>query len=312
MRRPAQEHVVIGMDGAIDLHFHDHPDLFPRLGDDFDVAEAARALGMRAILIKGHHESTVSRAYLVDRVVVGLRVFGGIVLNSYVGGLNPAAVEAALRLGGKAVWMPTIDAGYHAEVHGSTGVYATQSGGLEKTEGIWILDSDGRLLPQVRDILALVAEHNVMLGTSHLSPAEIGALVPTAIEAGVEKVVITHPFYKVPNLDLDTLAALVGLGAIAEFEYCGLSPAWHVSSPEAVVEAVRRIGASRCTIVSDAGQRHNPLPPESLRVFAQTLFEKGLSLKDVETMMKGNPAELLDYDGAKTWEAADATATTAV
>ena len=80
---------------------------------------------MKAILLKCHHENTVSRAYLVQRVIPGIRVFGGIVLNYYVGGINPAAVEASLRLGGKEVWMPTVDAGYHAEVHGGTGGYDT-------------------------------------------------------------------------------------------------------------------------------------------------------------------------------------------
>src|SRR5215218_2225197 len=91
---------LISLDEAIDLHCHPYPDLFPRLADDIDIALAARDAGMRALVLKCHHESTVSRAYLVQRVVPGIRVFGGVVLNSYVGGINPAAVEAALRLGG--------------------------------------------------------------------------------------------------------------------------------------------------------------------------------------------------------------------
>ena len=115
---------LIDVAGAIDMHCHPFPDLFPRLADDIDIAIAARDAGLKALMLKCHHESTVSRAYLIQRIVPGIRVFGGVVLNSYVGGINPAAVEAALRLGGKEVWMPTIDAGYHAEVHGGTGGYA--------------------------------------------------------------------------------------------------------------------------------------------------------------------------------------------
>ena len=135
---------------------------------------------MKALVLKCHHESTVSRAYLVQRMVPGIRVFGGVVLNSYVGGINPAAVEAALRLGGKEVWMPTVDAGYHAQVHGGTGGYDAQQGGRRQTEGIWVTDADGRLKPPVKDVLALVAEHQAILGTCHLSPAEIVALVREA------------------------------------------------------------------------------------------------------------------------------------
>lgn len=287
---------LVDLDGAIDLHFHTFPDLFPRLADDLEVAVAAREMGFRALLYKCHCESTVSRAMYLDALVPGLRTFGGVVLNSYVGYVNPAAVEATLRLGGRAVWMPTIDAAYHAEVHGSTGKYGTQSGGRESSEGYSVLTETGKLRNEVYEVLELVAEYDVMLATCHLSPREIVVLVPAALAAGVEKVSITHPFYKVPGLDLDTLADLVGQGAIAEFEYCGISPMWHVAQVEAVVEAIKRLGAANCILVSDGGQRHNPISPEGLRVLAQTVHEKGIPLADVELMIKDNPAAMLGID----------------
>lgn len=289
---------LISLDGAIDLHCHPYPDLFPRLADDIDIAVAARDAGLEALVLKCHHESTVSRAYLVQRIVPGIRVFGGVVLNTYVGGINPAAVEAALRLGGKEVWMPTVDAGYHAQVHGGTGGYDAQGGGRVQAEGIWVTDVAGRLEPVVKEVLALVAEHQAILGTCHLSPAEIVALVKEARDVGVEKIVVTHPFFKVPNLDLDTVEEVVRLGAMPEFGYCTISPAWQYAAPEKIVAAVRRVGASRCLLVSDTGQRHNPMPSEALRIFAQTVFEKGLSEADVVTMTSGNPHDLLDLDAA--------------
>ena len=92
----------VSVEGAIDLHIHTHPCLFPRIGDDRAIVAAAAAAGMRGVMLKCHHESSVSRAYLVNAEFPDIDVFGGIVLNSYVGGINPAAVEAALRLGGKA------------------------------------------------------------------------------------------------------------------------------------------------------------------------------------------------------------------
>jgi hypothetical protein len=289
---------LLSLDGAIDLHCHPYPDLFPRLADDIDIALAARDAGMRALVLKCHHESTVSRAYLVQRMVPGIRVFGGVVLNSYVGGINPAAVEAALRLGGKEVWMPTVDAGYHAQVHGGTGGYDSQRGGRTQAEGIWVTDADGSLKPAVKDVLALVAEHQAILGTCHLSPAEIVTVVKEARDVGVEKIVVTHPFFKVPNLDLDTVEEVARLGAMPEFGYCTISPAWQYAAPEKIVAAVRRVGASRCLLVSDTGQRHNPMPSEALRVFAQTVFEKGVSEPDVVTMTTRNPRDLLDLDTA--------------
>lgn len=290
---------LIDIEGAIDLHCHPYPDLFPRLADDFDIAVAARDAGMKALMLKCHHESTVSRAYLVQRIVPDIKVFGGVVLNSYVGGINPAAVEAALRLGGKEVWMPTVDSGYHAQVHGGTGGYESQSGGVSRAEGIWVTDADGKLQPVVKEVLGLVAQYGAILATSHLSPKEIVALVKEARDAGVQKIVVTHPFFKVPRLDLGTIEELGRLGAMPEFGYCTVSPAWQYAAPEKIVEAVRRVGASRCLLVSDTGQRHNPLPSEALRVFAQTVFEKGIAEQDVQRMIARNPYDLLDLDSVR-------------
>ncbi len=296
---------LIDITDAVDMHCHPYPDLFPRLADDFDIVRAARDAGMKAIMLKCHHESTVSRAYLVQRVVPGIRVYGGIVLNSYVGGINAAAVEAALRLGGKEVWMPTVDAGYHAEVHGGTGGYDSQAGGRSQAEGIWVVDKDGHLKPKVKEVLELVAQYGAVLGTCHLSPNEIVSLVKEARSVGVEKIVVTHPYFKVPNFDIDALEEVARLGAMPEFGYCTVSPAWQYAAVEKIVHTIERIGASRCLLVSDTGQRHNPMPSEALRVFAQTVFEKGIPQPDVERMIGANPAELLDFDSSASPSAED-------
>lgn len=281
------------MQGAIDLHFHSYPCLFPRIGDDVDIALHARSLGLRALLFKSHHESTVSRAYLLRKLVPDLELFGGIVLNQYTGGFNPAAVEAALQLGGKAVWMPTIDARHHGEVFGRTGAFDVQAGGRSAGEGLRALDAAGRLLPAVQEILDLVAHYDAILGTGHLSPPEIVALVGEAYNRGVRKITITHPYFKAPGLDLETLYSLVRLGARAEFGYCTVSPQWAHATIAQIKQAIDRLGAAQCVLMSDAGQRHNPLPAESLRIFAQGLCESGIEAEDIYTMISTNPAELL-------------------
>ena len=79
--------------GVIDMHVHSHPDVFGRNMDDIDVAQLAKARGMRGIVLENHISETASRAALVMKVVPGVEVFGGIVLNKSVGGINPDAVE---------------------------------------------------------------------------------------------------------------------------------------------------------------------------------------------------------------------------
>jgi Family of unknown function (DUF6282) len=285
---------LVDVSGAVDLHCHPAPDLFPRLADDIEVAEHAAGMQLRAVMIKCHYEPSASRAAHVRRIVPGIEVFGGIVLNHSVGGVNPAAVEAALRMGAREVWMPTVDARYHAEVHGGTGAYDAQASGGQSRPGIAVVARGGELTSETLEVLDLVAQHDAILGTCHLSPAEIHALVGEARRRGVQRITITHPFFKVPNLTLEQLKELVALGAYAEFGYCTISPMWGYATPKRVAEAVQAIGAERCLLVSDAGQRHNPMPAEALRIFAQSLFESGVSEEQISSLIRTNPSELLD------------------
>ena len=286
---------LIDIHGAIDLHIHTHPCLFPRIGDDRTIAQSAAEAGIAAIMFKCHHESTASRAYLLQSEFPELKIFGGIVLNSYVGGINPSAVEAALRIGAKEVWMPTIDSAHHAEVHGSTGVYDVQVSGSKKTKaGITVL-KDGKLIPEAIEVLELIAKHNAILGTAHLSVPEIRLLVAEARKRGVKKILITHPFFCVPAgaENLDFLKEMLSLGAMPEFVYCTVSPMWAYTTIDRVKETIEALGVNNCIISSDGGQRHNPMPNEGLRIYAQCLYEKGMPEKDVERLIKTNPGKLL-------------------
>src|ERR1041384_6549497 len=107
--------------GTIDVHVHSHPDVFGRNMDDIDVATLAKAKGMRGIVLKNHVATTADRAALVMKVVPGIEVFGGIVLNKAVGGINPDAVEWMHRMfggRGKLVWVRTFDSDKHVKTFG--------------------------------------------------------------------------------------------------------------------------------------------------------------------------------------------------
>lgn len=286
----------VDMRGAVDVHVHSEPDLFPRIADDIGVASHAASLGLRAISLKCHSERTTSRAYLTQKAVPGIQVVGGIVLNRAVGGINPAAVEAALQLGAKHVWMPTVDAAQHVRTFGSAGAYDKQVSTVanQADAGIEVFDADGRPIDGLYDILDLVAEYRAILSTCHLSVREIELLVAAARDRGVEKIMITHPFFKVPSLDLETLNRLTAQGAYAEFGYCTVSPMWNHANLTRVVEAIRTVGPERSILMSDAGQRHNPMPAEALRVFAQSVHESGVSEDEVYRMIRHNPLDLLE------------------
>jgi hypothetical protein len=265
-----------------------------RIGNDRDIVANAKESGMLGVQLKGHSECTVSRAYIMNQLYQEINVFGGIVLNRYVGGINPDAVEASLRKGGKTVWMPTIDANYHAQKYGKTGRYSVQELDSKGSEvGIKVLKEDGSLIDELVEILDLISEYNAVLGTSHISPEEILTLIDVAKERKVEKICLTHPFVKVPGVDISFLKKVIHKGVFAEFGYCTVSPMWADAKIDQVKEAIKALGASRCIIMSDGGQIHNPWPHESLRIFAQCLYEKGISQKEIETMMIKNPSQLM-------------------
>lgn len=286
---------LLKLDGAVDLHVHSFPCVFQRRVDDRQAAQAASDAGMAAIVLKCHHESTVSRAYLIQKEFPSLKIFGGVVLNQFVGGINPAAAEVALRLGAKEVWMPTIDAAHHVEVHGARGGYDVQSSdsGFVWGDPISAI-KDGKVTNEAMVVLELIAKYDVILGTAHLSLPEIDLLVRAAKERGVQKILITHPYFRVPaGMNIDFLKEMNRLGAIGEFGYCTISPMWAYVNLQFTKEVMDVMGYDNCVVMSDTGQSHNPMPPEALWLYAQGLYEKGVSIGNIEKLIDKIPKALL-------------------
>jgi hypothetical protein len=282
------------LDGAIDLHVHCAPSFFTRWGDGLDVACSSEEAGMAGVLLKAHEGSTVAAAAVLDRLSPTLKVVGGVVLNRYVGGVNPAAAEAALRAGGRCIWFPTIDSDAHARAFGSTGGYRLQRGGIESASGIRLLDSDGKLVHAAREVLALAAEHDALVATGHVDGGEIGALLAAARQCGVRRFLVQHPSFTVPGLDAGDLEPLVEQGAVVELTYLNVSPLWRTSTVEDAAEVLSRFGGDAVVVSSDAGQAHNPSPPEALRSFAQALHERGVARGELTKALRGTPRRLLE------------------
>jgi hypothetical protein len=280
-------------DGAVDLHVHCAPSLFARWGDGLDVVLACEAAGMAAVLLKAHEGATYDGAAVLDRLSATVRVRGGIVLNRYVGGLNPAAVEAALRLGGRCVWFPTLDADAHAHAFGSTGAYPAQRGGIESPSGIRLLDDAGRRVPEALEVLALAAEHDVLVATGHLSGVEVAELQRCAAAAGVRRFLVQHACFPVPALSADELVPLVRAGATIELTYLSISPLWETSTIAEAAALLRRFGGERVVLSSDAGQAHSPAPPDALAAFAQSLYEYGVPGPELRKALVDTPSRLL-------------------
>lgn len=281
------------LEGAVDLHVHCAPSVFPRWGDGLDVANACAAADMSAVLLKAHEGTTHEMASVLTRTSAPLQVFGGIALNRYVGGLNPDAVEVALRTGARCVWFPTVDAADHVRAFGSTGAYSAQRGAAGGGDGISVLTEDGALVGAGHDILALAAQHDALVATGHLGAAEVEQVVQAAAAAGVEHVLVQHPCFPTPGIDLDAMARLVALGGVLELTYLGVSPMWSMTTVQQAVEVLQRFGGEHVVVSSDAGQPHNPSPPEALRSFVQGLHERGVAEDELRLAVSTTPGRLL-------------------
>jgi len=287
----------ISIKGACDLHIHTGPDAFDRLADDVEMAEICRDAGFRAIGYKNHIESTVGRAWHTMRQVPGIQVLGGVVLNNHVGGINPAAVDGVLKLGAKIIWMPSYHSLKHYQVMGCLGGYGYQGGEATpyEMEPVTVFDAGNKLTKETIQILELVKKYDAIIATSHLSAEEGIALCEAAHDIGVRKVMITHPFFIVPEYKLEQLKKTVELGATVEF--CASAPLNPV--PKSIplqwyTDAIEQIGADHIVIGSDCGQARKTFPTETIRMFVQTLNYKGVSEKELHKMMVTNYDPLLE------------------
>ena len=257
--------------------------------------------GMAGIVIKSHFESTGSKVHHARREVMkafpDFKVFAGIALNRGVGGVNPGAVEIALNLGAKIVWLPTFDAQNHARVFGATGTYGFKSMTLESKGSVlheeFTVLENGRLTGKAKEVIDLVAAYDAILATGHVSKEEIFAAFDYALGKNVRKLLITHPEYYVPNLAIHDLVEFSKLGAFMEFCAVSCGPMTPASSIEQVKEMIDAVGPERAIISSDTGQPFSPRPPEALRVFAQCLHERGIDEDSIAQMTIRNPANLL-------------------
>jgi hypothetical protein len=286
--------------GGFDLHVHIAPDVVDRRIDDIGLARRFADVGLAGFVLKSHYTSTAERAAVVREAVPEARALGAIVLNRAVGGVNPVAVEIAAREGARTVWMPTVDSENERAHLAASGpdaklpVWAKLEFDLRErgigADPVAVLDDHGAVLPEVRDVMALAAEHGMLLATGHVAAAETHTIVEAALEEGVRDVVLTHPDYPGQAISIDDQLELARKGAM--IERCFTTPYTGKCTWEQWLEGTRAVGAKRTILSSDLGQVKNPPVEDGLPLMAEKLIEAGFSEDDVRTMAVSNTREL--------------------
>lgn len=315
--------------GAIDIHVHAGPHIFssPRRVDPVQAATQARDVGMRAIVLMDVFEMSNGTAWLVNRVVPDFQTFGGLILNTVYGGMNPRAVKTALSYGDGAKF---ISFGAH-----STYFQASREGRLvdgrfvalsdlypafaeeELTRAIRI-PVDGPPTRELTEILELIAARpGVYLNTGHVSNAEAMRLIELGREHGIKNILLASSVTK--NMSMEEQRAAAAAGAFVEHTLAGFThttpiPKTHyyvereyaaidegmdeasIAGVRGVAEQIRAVGADKCIIATDFGVYTLPPPLEGMRAFIACLLDLGLSVDEIRAVSAENPARLLCLD----------------
>jgi len=248
--------------GFMDIHVHTGPDIRSRLLNDYEATLDAKEVGMKAVVLKSHTEPTAGRAQIAHRLT-DFQVFGGVTLNLSVGGLNPEAVKSMAMMGGRVVWLPTIN---HTEIE---------------------LKHD-----KLEEILQIVVEYGLVLATGHLSPDQIFQILDQARSMNIKRLIVNHPLTRVVGASLDEQK---DMSRHAYLEHCWVAtmPQHDGLDPVRIYEAIMEVGAKRCVLATDFGQIHNPTPVVGMMMMVEKLLDQGIPWKNIDIMCRENPEKLL-------------------
>jgi hypothetical protein len=270
--------------GAIDLHAHHDPDSYPRQADAFEIARLAKERGLRGLVLKNHWTETAGLAYLVRKYATpGFDVFGSVTLDTPTGGVNPQAVRYMVDVAGgygRIVWMPTHDSEHEVR-------YNKEQRPFVRVSRV------GKLLPEVHEVIGLVAQHNLTLATGHVTPEETLQILSAAKAAGVKRMIVTHPLLdpQFTWMSIEQLREAADLGAFIELTGGAVSA--DGEPKRRALAAVKAIGARHFIVGSDAGLAGRANHTDTLAMAAKSLRAAGVSDADLTLMFKDNPAFLV-------------------
>jgi hypothetical protein len=286
--------------GAVDLHCHSGPAAMPRILDHHEAMLDAAAAKFRALVYKDHFYLGTAHAVILEKLFpeTGVRLFSGLALNNASGGFNPHAVDHAIKLGAKIIWLPTLSAQHHidAQTSGQAKTFPKTSQKMLDPIGLTALDANGRITDPVKQILDLIAEGDIIVAGGHLSAAELCLVFDEARSRGVRKMIINHPTYIVGCTDAD-IRTLVGLGAYMEHSICmfveGRSKKF---TPQQLAHLIEVAGVDRTVLCSDLGLVGSPRPVDGYREVVGHLLDLQVGEADIRAMIGGHAAKLLNLD----------------
>jgi hypothetical protein len=275
--------------GSYDIHLHSGPDSTTyRLYDELDMATHGCDMGQGGIVFKSHNAPTTRSVSIVQKVVdqwaeehnkKKIELFGGVVLNYAVGGLNPDAVIATYRLDGKYIWLPNLDSNHHRNV-------VNQGVG----QGIDLIDENDNVVPKAKEVLELIAEGDMVLGVGHQSTRERLMVVREAVKLGVQRIEVTHVNFSITRTTPEQCKMFADLGAYIGIYALRIGEDY---SWDDVMAIYRAVGPEKIVLASDCGHIINPSPVDDMRRLIIYFLLNGVPDEHVKLMCQTNAYNLL-------------------
>jgi hypothetical protein len=294
---PRPQEVAKLLVGAIDLHCHSGPAAMPRILDHHEALMDCAAAKFSALVYKDHFYLGTSHAMILEKLFpeTNVKLFSGVALNNASGGINPHAVNHAINIGAKIVWLPTLSAANHIEK------LATEGKSFPKTAKRMLdpiplsaLDANGKLSDDVKQVLDLIAEGDIILAGGHLPASELHMVFAEGKKRGVKKMMVNHPTYIVGCSDED-IRQMVRLGVYMEHSICMfVEGKAHKYGPDKLAHLIEVAGVDHTVLCSDLGLTGSPRPVDGYRAIVQQLLDLQFAEADIRKMISRNAAGLLN------------------
>ncbi|WP_112323733.1 DUF6282 family protein [Oceanibium sediminis] len=286
--------------GAVDPHVHSGPSIAPRAIDHLDLAKVYSEAGLRAVVTKDHDYSGVMCARMIrnHHPELTTKVYSGIVLNNVVGGLNPYGVEHTAAMDGRIVWLPTLAAENHLEWEKTAGWSHPAATSKIRPASAVPLFEDGKMRPELLDILDVVAATGLALASGHIHVSETKQVFAEARKRRVERLIFTHP-EDIVGASFDDMKEIAEMGAYAEHSLAFFAEGskFRNRTDEELRAFIDCVGPERTILASDLGQVGTLTPIQGMRRGIATCLALGYSDADVRAMVATNPATVIGLEG---------------
>jgi hypothetical protein len=275
----------------VDVHHHAGPDVYRRAMTSRQAGRCYAELG-GWVVVKSHLGSTAAQAWEARQD--GLPVSGTLVLNRLAGGVHPRVLEQSVYQHGPdsparlVVHLPTLTSPAHPSALPRQSFHPLLD--IDRWRGAGVTEDDGRLRPEVVEVIRAARDLPVVLATGHCTRDQTLRIVEQAAQLGLTRLLLTHATHPMSGLTVADLADLAGIEAVyVELTALTRLLGHHDETQfRAVVDAHPRVVFS-----SDLGQPDQPDVLAWLDISRTWFAEAGIGDDRVRELVLTNPARLL-------------------